>query len=74
MVCVDGLMGTDVDIAFVHFPFVKPNDISEPLAYEIFLRRALASGILPHMSNSYQSLVKEYAKYGVASGPGSFSM
>jgi hypothetical protein len=82
LVCAESMVGEDVDIVLAHFPFVTPREVTEQTAYELFLRRALGSGIIPHVSSALDGNVGrgdppslfEYAKYGVGFGPRSFGV
>jgi len=76
LTCAGTMMGIqDADIVIISFPFVKPNN--EEAVYELFVRRALASGALPNIGGNDRHrtsawLIPPYAKYGVTSGPQSY--
>jgi hypothetical protein len=69
--CVKGLLG-DVDIAFAYYPFVRPGErgSSPAMAYELFIRRALSSGVLPHVMDYDAALFQEYGQFGTGFGCG----
>jgi hypothetical protein len=61
-----------VDMAIVNFPFVRPEN--EDPNFELFIRRCLASGVIPNVGgndhwNTYTWIVPSYASYGVTVGP-----
>eukprot|EP00038_Savillea_parva_P009584 m.184527 g.184527 ORF g.184527 m.184527 type:complete len:871 (+) comp16164_c0_seq1:95-2707(+) len=80
LACAEAMLGEDATIAITHFPFVRPREVYEDVPYELFLRRSLASGIIPHISNAFDGNVQggvkpllfPYTKYGVGFGPRSF--
>eukprot|EP00036_Acanthoecidae_sp_10tr_P012814 CAMPEP_0206293258 /NCGR_PEP_ID=MMETSP0106_2-20121207/4046_1 /ASSEMBLY_ACC=CAM_ASM_000206 /TAXON_ID=81532 /ORGANISM="Acanthoeca-like sp., Strain 10tr" /LENGTH=802 /DNA_ID=CAMNT_0053723851 /DNA_START=153 /DNA_END=2561 /DNA_ORIENTATION=+ len=69
--CLRGILGDDVDIAIAHFPFVKPEKFDA--SYELFVRRALASGILPHTTSVLPAHVQAYSPLGATFGPAGFT-
>jgi hypothetical protein len=62
----------DADLAIINYPYVHPQN--EEVAYELFVRRALASGTIPNIGgnfhhNSHLWVVPGYARFGVTAGP-----
>eukprot|EP00038_Savillea_parva_P008088 m.174622 g.174622 ORF g.174622 m.174622 type:complete len:941 (-) comp13858_c0_seq1:141-2963(-) len=76
LTCAGTMLGMeDADLAIISYPYVHPQN--EEVAYELFVRRALATGVIPNIGGNFHHqtekwLLPAYAKYGVTAGPGGY--